>query len=217
MFLGKVALDRITEFLQKVRCFPSKEHLILRFHCTQTELLDTFSKDGSTALPVPEGSIEDAPIGIRSASFTWNIEDENTSSRRRKFALTVEDELLFKRGGINLIVGQTGCGKTSLLMALLGEMHYTPLDSRSFVSLPRDRGVAYHAQDSWVLNDTIKVSLMPDGWVRVTDCCSRITYFLVRPSMKNVTPRFLNNARLKEISHSLTRGITLKLAKRVLH
>ncbi|KAI0803030.1 hypothetical protein BC629DRAFT_1591129 [Irpex lacteus] len=141
---GKVALDRITEFLRK------------------TELLDTFSKDGSTALPVPEGSIdsEDAPIGMRSASFTWNIEDENTSSRRRKFALTIEDELLFKRGGINLIVGQTGCGKTSLLMALLGEMHYTPLDSRSFVSLPRDRGVAYHAQDSWVLNDTIKNNIL---------------------------------------------------------
>lgn len=36
--------------------------------------------------------------------------------------LHVEDELLFKRGCINLIVGSTGCGKTSLLMALLGKL-----------------------------------------------------------------------------------------------
>lgn len=39
---------------------------------------------------------------------------------RRNFVLRVEDELVFKRGKINLIIGPTGSGKTSLLMALLG-------------------------------------------------------------------------------------------------
>lgn len=42
--------------------------------------------------------------------------------------LHVEDELLFKRGCFNLIVGSTGCGKTSLLMALLGQsLSFRPL------------------------------------------------------------------------------------------
>lgn len=65
---------------------------------------------------------------------------------------------MFKPGQINLIVGQTGSGKTSLLLALLGEMHYEATGPNAFVSLPRNGGVAYHAQESWVLNETIRVS-----------------------------------------------------------
>lgn len=36
--------------------------------------------------------------------------------------LRIENELTFKQGYINLIVGPTGSGKTSMLMALLGTM-----------------------------------------------------------------------------------------------
>lgn len=45
-------------------------------------------------------------------------------------------------------------------MALLGEMHYTPTGPNSVVSLPRKCGVAYHAQESWVLNDTIRENIL---------------------------------------------------------
>lgn len=34
--------------------------------------------------------------------------------------LRIDEEVQFKRGHINLIVGPTGSGKTSFLMALLG-------------------------------------------------------------------------------------------------
>ena len=37
-------------------------------------------------------------------------------------------------------------------------MHYIPMGPKSYVNLPRDGGVAYHAQESWVLNETIRVS-----------------------------------------------------------
>ena len=43
-------------------------------------------------------------------------------------------------------------------MALLGEMHYMPAGPDSFFSLPRSGGVAYAAQESWVQNETIRVS-----------------------------------------------------------
>lgn len=36
-------------------------------------------------------------------------------------------------------------------------MHYLPMGPDSLVSLPRGNGVAYHAQESWVLNETIRV------------------------------------------------------------
>ena len=42
-------------------------------------------------------------------------------------------------------------------MALLGEMHYIPSGPESYVQLPRDGGVAYAAQESWVQNETIRV------------------------------------------------------------
>ena len=71
--------------------------------------------------------------------------------------LNIDDQVFFRRGKINLIVGPTGAGKTSLLMALLGEMHYIPLGPDSWVSLPRGGGVAYAAQESWVQNETIRV------------------------------------------------------------
>ena len=97
------------------------------------------------------------------ANFTWTNEptDGSVTPSRQTYRLRVEDELLFKKGSFNLVVGATGSGKTSLLMALLGEMHYIPLGPDSWVNLPRERGVAYAAQESWVQNETIKVRV-PD-------------------------------------------------------
>ena len=77
---------------------------------------------------------------------------------RRRFTLRVTGELLFKRGRINLIIGPTGSGKTSLLMALLGEMHFVPTSPDSWYHLPRAGGVSYAAQESWIQNETIRVS-----------------------------------------------------------
>lgn len=61
-------------------------------------------------------------IGFRNMIFPWssNADDALTSSRR-KSKFCVEPKLWFKHGGINMIFGPTGSGKTSLLVALLGE------------------------------------------------------------------------------------------------
>lgn len=44
-----------------------------------------------------------------------------------------------------------------MLMALLGEMHYIPSGPDSWMNIPREGGIAYAAQESWVQNETIKV------------------------------------------------------------
>lgn len=49
--------------------------------------------------------------------------------------------------------------ETGVSCSFTGEMHYLPMGPDSIVSLPRDGGVAYHAQESWVLNETIRVSV----------------------------------------------------------
>ncbi|KAI0918361.1 hypothetical protein AcV5_002367 [Taiwanofungus camphoratus] len=146
---AKVSLDRMDEFLKK------------------TELLDEYSaadKDGDRSqFALPSIQVGQDVIGIREAAFTWdnNTDGSVTPGRQgQKFTLRIENELTFKRGHINLIVGPTGSGKTSLLMALLGEMHYIPGGSDSYVNLPRLGGVAYAAQESWVQNETIKENIL---------------------------------------------------------
>lgn len=45
-------------------------------------------------------------------------------------------------------------------MALLGEMRYKSHDINSWYNLPRDGGIAYAAQESWVLNETVRVNFV---------------------------------------------------------
>ena len=120
------------------------------------ELLDSFTK--KTNEEVIDVQQYENSIGFRDAMFSWsNASDGKLTPSRRQFSLHIEDELFFQPGRINLVVGPTGSGKTSLLMALLGEMHFMPTGPNSFFNLPRASGVAYAAQESWVQNDTIKV------------------------------------------------------------
>ncbi|KAJ7275443.1 hypothetical protein B0H12DRAFT_1199529 [Mycena haematopus] len=140
---GKVSLDRVNEFLHK------------------TELLDAFAeKDPDTPeLFVPADAATNEKIGFRDATFAWSSEKtdgrRSLTPSRRKFTLNVEGEMLFQPGCINLVVGPTGSGKTSLLMALLGEMHFVPSGPTSWYNLPRAKGVSYAAQESWVQNENI--------------------------------------------------------------
>ncbi|KAF7377837.1 hypothetical protein MSAN_00207200 [Mycena sanguinolenta] len=134
---GKVSLDRLNDFLQN------------------TELLDSFNCSNSDS----EGPPSEV-VGFRDAMFTWsgNRPDGALMPSTRGFILKIEGELLFK-SGLSIVVGPTGSGKTSLLMALLGEMHLIP-SSTSWFNLPRAQGVSYAAQESWVLNDTIKNNIL---------------------------------------------------------
>ncbi|KAH9854915.1 multidrug resistance-associated ABC transporter [Lenzites betulinus] len=147
MIQAKVSLDRITEFLH------------------DTELLDGFTeKDAASAeLVIPPHTVENDVIGISHAAFTWSTDNDGSLTpgpNRRNFTLRIEEDVIFKRGKVNLIVGPTGSGKTSLIMALLGELHYIPTGPESFVSLPRAGGIAYAAQESWVQNETIRDNIL---------------------------------------------------------
>ncbi|KAJ7243851.1 P-loop containing nucleoside triphosphate hydrolase protein [Mycena haematopus] len=138
---GKVSLDRVNDFLKK------------------TEILDAFDEKTT---PVPSASPPaDERIGFRNATFSWSKESDGSPTRsHRQFQLKIPGEVLFRRGRINLVVGPTSSGKTSLLMALLGEMHFIPSSPDSWYNLPRSSGVAYAAQESWVLNDTIRSNIV---------------------------------------------------------
>lgn len=115
----------------------------------------------------------DRDVKFFPSTHTWTKDIHHTNEPR--FVLQIENELVFKRGAINLVLGPTASGKTSVLMALLGkcgleycvnlptyvnigEMYSHSAENGSTCQLPRENGVAYAPQESWVLNDTIRVS-----------------------------------------------------------
>ncbi|KAF9182685.1 hypothetical protein BGZ51_004502 [Haplosporangium sp. Z 767] len=63
-------------------------------------------------------------------------------------------KLRIKRGSITAVVGRVGEGKSSLVGALLGEMHKYSGTVRSYGSL------AYVAQSAWILNDTVRNNIL---------------------------------------------------------
>ncbi|KAF8308383.1 hypothetical protein DL93DRAFT_2100728 [Clavulina sp. PMI_390] len=145
---AKVSIDRVDAFLRN------------------TELLDA----AVSPTPVSESSLVNPPttpqakkIGFSRAHFTW-LESSSSSGgitpSHREFTLRIDDEIVFAPGNLNLVIGPTGSGKSSLLLALLGELHYMPISSDSWMNLPRDGGVSYCAQEPWILNETIKENIL---------------------------------------------------------
>ncbi|KAL4068375.1 hypothetical protein V8B97DRAFT_1975301 [Scleroderma yunnanense] len=136
---AKVSIARVNDFLNN------------------TELLDCYSAhEDHPQIFHSDPDEYSGAIGFRDATFTWSNDSAGTlTPSKRKFDLRIDDEVVFRQGCVNLVVGPTGSGKTSLLMALLGEMHFTPSSPCSWFNLPRKDGVAYAAQESWIQNETI--------------------------------------------------------------
>ncbi|EIN07964.1 P-loop containing nucleoside triphosphate hydrolase protein [Punctularia strigosozonata HHB-11173 SS5] len=141
---AKVSMDRINDFLWK------------------TELIKPRDTE-DVASETPAVVAEDDVIGFKDATFSWDALDAEgklKDAKKRDFRLTINGEVTFDRGTVNLIVGPTGAGKTSLLAALLGEMYYHSDGPDSWYNLPRNGGVAYAAQETWVLNETIRENIL---------------------------------------------------------
>ncbi|RKF64499.1 ATP-dependent bile acid permease [Erysiphe neolycopersici] len=108
-------------------------------------------------------------IGFKNVSVTWGCkvgQNEVDSSFR-----LIDLNIKFVIGALNIIAGPTGSGKTSLLMALLGEMKlvegkiFLPGGSSRENVRPDHRTgltetVAYCAQQVWLMNANIKENIL---------------------------------------------------------
>lgn len=104
-------------------------------------------------------------IGFEQALFSWNVNNHNNDFKLRDL------DVSFKVGQLNVVIGATGLGKTSLLLALLGEMDliqgkvFLPgAKARHLCEIDPATGltelVAYCSQLPWLLNDTIKNNII---------------------------------------------------------
>lgn len=114
--LVKVSCDRYTEFLNSVRLFSIISHEICSSLGLQTELLSEGNGLSERSENITEFSRQDI-IGFKECTFSWNALNKGrprTSKNhqdRKQFKLRFDDEVTFKLGEINIIVGPTASGK----------------------------------------------------------------------------------------------------------
>ena len=101
---------------------------------------DELDKDAASH----DEAMED-PIVIKNASFSWDRDAEPTLKNIN---------LRVKKGSLVAIVGQVGSGKSSLISAILGEMHKS-------TGMNNKRGkIAYVPQQAWMQNNSLKDNIL---------------------------------------------------------
>ncbi|XP_056280983.1 ATP-binding cassette sub-family C member 9 isoform X2 [Pseudoliparis swirei] len=109
---------------------------------------------------------EDVAVKVSNGFFTWG---SNLS--------TLSDiNIRIPTGQLTMVVGQVGCGKSSLLLAMLGEMQ--TIDGRVYWSNKNRYSVSYATQKSWLLNATVEENITfgssfnKQRYTAVIDACS---------------------------------------------
>ncbi|CCC69583.1 hypothetical protein NCAS_0C05930 [Naumovozyma castellii] len=101
-------------------------------------------------------------IAFKNVTVTWDNGEEDFKLRD----LNIE----FKPGALNVVIGPTGSGKTSLLLALLGEMCLEKgeiivpaLNPRQDLVIDKfglTNSIAYCSQAAWLLNETVRNNIL---------------------------------------------------------
>jgi ABC-type multidrug transport system fused ATPase/permease subunit len=144
---SKVSIDRVEEFLN--------EEETEKYEQLRHENLD---ENGEQM------------IGFKNATFSWGGKEPEGEEISTAFRL-MDVDIKFEIGKLNIIAGPTGSGKTSLLMALLGEMTlikgkvflpggYSREDVRPDPETGLTESVAYCAQQAWLVNANIKENIL---------------------------------------------------------
>jgi ABC-type multidrug transport system fused ATPase/permease subunit len=144
---SKVSVDRVEEFLNE----------------EETEKYEQLRHDN-----VDENG--NKMIGFKGATFSWGGKEVLPEAISTAFRL-MDLDMKFEIGKLNIVAGPTGSGKTSLLMALLGEMTlikgsvylpggYSREDVRPDPETGLTESVAYCAQQAWLVNANIKENIL---------------------------------------------------------
>lgn len=158
----RIPLDQFASIIARVQDFRVSVHRVENF------LDEENTKKHSQLFQDDSAEIGESKIGFQNACFAWVEED---SEEEGSTAFRMDDiDIQFHRDQLNVIAGPTGSGKTSLLMALLGEIPLlcgsVNLSGKHTKDSNKDPGtnlfesVAYCAQQPWLINGTIKENIL---------------------------------------------------------
>jgi ABC-type multidrug transport system fused ATPase/permease subunit len=128
--------------------------------------------------PIVENSAGDGEVGFEKAEFGFygNDNEENTN----EFTLNC-GSIQFPKGKLSCIIGPTGSGKTSLVLALLGEMKAktgTYKIPENHVQQNSKSDISYCPQTPWLMSASIKDNILfgeeydEDRYLRVVKACA---------------------------------------------
>uniref|UniRef100_A0AC34QBL2 Uncharacterized protein n=1 Tax=Panagrolaimus sp. JU765 TaxID=591449 RepID=A0AC34QBL2_9BILA len=114
-------------------------------HVSNKRLKSFLAENEIEHLPAPDGIKSDVAVGIKNGLFQW---DDGEEFKLQNINLTV------RKGSLVAVVGRIGCGKSSLLSAILGELQC--VDGGVAVS----GSVAYVPQQPWIQNMSLKKNIL---------------------------------------------------------
>ena len=121
--------------------------------------IEEFIGDAEDLLPPARTTMQNTTsssvLGFQRAHFSWAKPGSATSGAPSSFELRDMD-FRFYPGKLNVIVGPTGSGKSSLLLAMLGEMPLVEGD----LMFSDTRSRAYVAQTPWIFHGTIRENIL---------------------------------------------------------
>ncbi|KAG9342260.1 hypothetical protein JZ751_016762 [Albula glossodonta] len=116
--------------------------------------------------PLRPTETEDVAVKVSNGFFTWGSSLSTLS----------DINIRIPTGQLTMVVGQVGCGKSSLLLAMLGEMQ--TIRGKVHWSNKNRYSVAYATQKSWLLNATVEENITfgspfnKQRYKAVIDACS---------------------------------------------
>ncbi|KIW27349.1 uncharacterized protein PV07_07093 [Cladophialophora immunda] len=136
-------------------------------------ITDELQEDAVRFIDEPPKQAGDASVSIKDATFTW---DKNAGKN-------VLQNINFNanKGELTCIVGRVGAGKSSLLQAILGDLHKISGDT-----VVRGR-IAYAAQSAWIMNASVKENIVfghrwdPHFYEQTVNACALVDDFRQLP------------------------------------
>ncbi|KAF9939581.1 hypothetical protein BGZ67_009251 [Mortierella alpina] len=117
--------------------------------------VDPMGRSSESASTLDEKLAKDKLKTTTEESDTSSSVESNPNITRDSMGPIMHNiNLRIKRGNLTAVVGRVGEGKSSLVGALLGEMHKYTGSVRSYGSL------AYVAQSAWILNDSVRNNIL---------------------------------------------------------
>lgn len=113
--------------------------------------------------------IDEETVRIRNGTFKWSSAQQ---------APTVLHNINFsaRKGELSCLVGRVGCGKSSFISALLGDMYKLPGNNQVIT-----RGkIAYVAQQPWIMNASVRDNILfghrfdADFYDRTVEACALV-------------------------------------------
>ncbi|XP_050431302.1 ATP-binding cassette sub-family C member Sur-like isoform X2 [Adelges cooleyi] len=174
-----VSTRRIEEFMALPEITPNIKHLKLRLNKNNkrkptptvswsksdvnvsniTELIPEENRNAKKEIE------NDVCISINDATFSWP---------NSKVPILVIDNLNIEEGKLTIVTGKVGSGKTSLLLALLGEMNCLFGE----VDFKKGTTIAFVSQKTWLLNASVLENIVfgdkynKSRFKRVIDACA---------------------------------------------